>query len=257
MANYEFVGPVVVPAPTVDGNPATKLYVDDQIDIALESAGSAEHTHDAADVITGTFDIGRIPTGSTHDQVSYGDHQHGGFASTTHATTHAVGGADPLTPAAIGAATTGHTHTASPHVHDGADITTGTIAAARLPVGTTAGTVAAGNDTRLSIKPYPPIVLTDQASIIINAALSNHFRVTITAARAFGTPANPTDGQVIILEITNGTASNLSPTFNASWAAGAEFTTSAVVANKTDILQWTYRADKTKWWFVGYQKGYA
>lgn len=254
---YPFVGPVTVPTPTADGHPATKLYVDDQIDAALLSGAGAEHTHDAADIITGTLDIGRVPTGTTHDQVSYGDHSHGGFASTTHATTHAVGGGDPLTPAAIGAATSGHTHSPAAHVHDAADITTGTLAIARIPVGTTAGTVAAGNDTRLTIKPWPPITLVDGASIIINAALSTHYRVTITAARAFGTPLNPTDGQVIILEITNGTASNLSPTFNSSFAAGAEFTTSAIAAAKTDLLQWTYRADKTKWWLVGYQKGYA
>jgi hypothetical protein len=254
---YPFVGPVTVPAPTVDSNPATKLYVDDQIDAALLSAGSAEHTHDAADIITGTLNIGRIPTGSTHDQVSYGDHTHAGFASSTHAATHSIGGTDVVTPAGIGAATASHTHAATVHTHDAADIVSGTLNIARIPTGTTAGTVAAGNDTRLSIKPYPPVAVADAASIIVNAALGNHFRVTVTAARPFGTPLNPTDGQVIIIEITNGTASNINVTFNAAWAAGAEFTTSAITAGKTDLTQWTYRADKSKWWLVGYQKGYS
>lgn len=254
MANYEFVGPVVVPEPTTDTNPATKLYVDDQIDAAL---GAIPTVTDAADIVTGTFDIGRIPTGTTHDQVSYGDHEHAGYASSTHATTHEIGGTDVITPAGIGAATVGHTHSAAAHTHDASDIVSALLAIARIPVGTTAGTVAAGNDPRLSIKPWAPVTLTDQASIIINAAQSTHFRVSLTAARAFGTPLNPTDGQVIILEMTNSTASNLAPTFNSSWAAGAEFTTSAITAGKTDLLQWTYRADKSKWWLVGYQKGYT
>lgn len=253
---YPFVGPVTVPAPTVDNHPATKLYVDDQIDLALEAAGSAEHTHDAADIITGTLDIGRVPTGSTHDQVAYGDHSHAGFASSTHAATHSIGGTDVVTPAGIGAATAGHTHAAAAHTHDAADIASGTLNIARIPTGTTSSTVAIGNDVRLSVKPYPPVTLVDQANIIINAAQSNHFRISVIASRAFGTPINPTDGQVIIIEMSNGTASNINNTFNASWAAGAEFTTSAIAAGKTDLTQWTYRADKSKWWLVGYQKGY-
>jgi len=36
------------------------------------------------------------------------------------------------------------------HVHSGADITTGTVPYARLPVGTSAGTVAAGDDARMT-----------------------------------------------------------------------------------------------------------
>lgn len=37
------------------------------------------------------------------------------------------------------------------HVHSGSDITTGTVATARLNVGTTAGTVAAGDDSRFTV----------------------------------------------------------------------------------------------------------
>jgi hypothetical protein len=39
---------------------------------------------------------------------------------------------------------------ASSHVHAGADVTTGTVAYARLPVGTAASTVAAGDDSRIT-----------------------------------------------------------------------------------------------------------
>lgn len=62
---------------------------------------------------------------------------------TAHASTHASGGTDAVTPAAIGAAATSH-------VHAGTDISTGTVPYARLPVGTAASTIAAGNDSRLS-----------------------------------------------------------------------------------------------------------
>jgi len=61
---------------------------------------------------------------------------------TTHATSHATDGTDAITPGSIGAAAASHAHTAG-------DIMSGTISADRLPVGTTAGTVAAGDDPRL------------------------------------------------------------------------------------------------------------
>jgi len=51
------------------------------------------------------------------------------FAPSAHKTSHATGGSDALTAADIGAAATGHTHAA-------ADITSGTIATARLASGT-------------------------------------------------------------------------------------------------------------------------
>lgn len=74
----------------------------------------------------------------------------GPVAPTAHAPTHATGGTDPLTPDAIGAAPTDHTHSgyaSASHQHPAGDVTSGTLAYARLPVGTTAGTVAAGDHT--------------------------------------------------------------------------------------------------------------
>lgn len=110
----------------------------------------------------------------------------GGFA---HAATHATGGGDEITPASIGAAAASHTHAyssltgtpssftpsahASSHAAAGgdpltlsasqisglasvatsgsaSDLGSGTVPFARLPVGTTSATVAAGNDSRLT-----------------------------------------------------------------------------------------------------------
>jgi hypothetical protein len=63
-------------------------------------------------------------------------------STLAHAASHHTGGSDALTAANIGAAATTHTHAA-------ADITSGTLDVARLPVGTGSTQVAAGNHTHV------------------------------------------------------------------------------------------------------------
>lgn len=69
-----------------------------------------------------------------------GEPVQGPVAPTSHAPTHAAGGADPLSPGAIGAAEAGHTHSAS-------EVSSGTLNLSRLPTGTSGSTVALGNHT--------------------------------------------------------------------------------------------------------------
>jgi len=70
----------------------------------------------------------------------------GGGPPAAHKTTHATGGTDALTAADIGAAATSHTHS-------GADITSGTVAAARL--GTHASTHQTGGSDAIN-----PVIVT-------------------------------------------------------------------------------------------------
>lgn len=136
--------------------------------------------------------------------------------TTAHAARHATGGDDPVSPASIGAA-------AASHVHSGADVTTGTVAYARLPVGQAASTVAAGNDARftdartptahvhagadittgtvaaarLPLVPNPPVALTYAASLTPDATGGNYRVVTATGNPTLNPPTSGTDGQML------------------------------------------------------------
>ncbi len=149
----------------------------DAVSPAAIGAATATHAHAATDTTSGTFALARIPTGTTSSTVALGQHSHaagevtsgtlgyarlpvGTTAGSTvcdggdsrlsnsrtplaHASSHATAGSDAVSPSSIGAAAASHTHAASA-------ITSGTVDVARLPVGTSSSTVAAGNDSRFT-----------------------------------------------------------------------------------------------------------
>jgi hypothetical protein len=71
---------------------------------SLDGKAGLSHVHSTADVTSGTFPIARIPTGTTSTTVALGNDSRLSDARTplSHASTHASGGSDPLTPTAIG-----------------------------------------------------------------------------------------------------------------------------------------------------------
>lgn len=106
----------------------------------------------------------------------------------------------------------------------------------------------------------PTVVnLTDAATIAVNAALGNDFRVTIAGNRILGNPTNPTDGQKVIFQITQGTGGN----FTITWSANYEFglglpqPTLSNTAGLTDLLGFVYNATKAKWLFVAFVAGFS
>ena len=80
-----------------------RYYTESEADNLLGGKANTSHTHAAGDITSGTFAIGRIPTGSTGSTVALGNHDHSGvYAPVSH--THAAG-----------------------------DVTSGTFADARIP----------------------------------------------------------------------------------------------------------------------------
>lgn len=68
----------------------------DIVDLVSDLAGKAasSHAHAAGDTTSGTFNIARIPTGTSSSTVALGNHTHSSAAA--HASTHLADGSDPL-----------------------------------------------------------------------------------------------------------------------------------------------------------------
>ncbi|WP_214327861.1 hypothetical protein [Nonomuraea sediminis] len=227
------------------------------------------HAHAAADIVSGTIAYPRLPVGTTSSTVAAGNDARLSDARTplTHASSHASGGSDPVTPAAIGAAATGHAHTGvydpagtaaaavtahevasdphpqyltgsegnaaySPlgHAHAGADITSGTVAYARLPVGTASSTVAAGNDSRITGALQAASNLSDVASAATartNLAVPPTSRQVIAGAGLTGGGDLTTDRT---LAVSYGSTSGTAAQGNDSRIVGAVQTSRQVLA---------------------------
>lgn len=103
------------------------------------------------------------------------------------------------------------------------------------------------------------VALADAATIAVDASLGNDFRATIDGNRTVGVPANPTDGQKITLQVTQGAAGS----FTLSWSSAFEFSaglpqpTLSTTAGLTDLLGFIYNASKAKWLLVAFVGGFA
>jgi hypothetical protein len=105
----------------------------------------------------------------------------------------------------------------------------------------------------------PAVVnLADAASIAVDASLGNDFRVTIAGNRSMNIPTNPSDGQQIVIQVTQGPGGS----FMLTWASGYEFSadlpqpTLSTNAGQTDLLGFIYNSAKDTWLFAAYVNGF-
>ena len=126
---------------------------------------------------------------------------------------------------------------------------------------TAAPASAAPLDTTVESGAVAPAVvaLADAATIEVDASLGNDFRVTIAGDHAMGTPANPSDGQKITFQVTQGTGGP----FTLSWSSGYQFSvglpqpTLSTTAGDTDLLCFIYNAAKGTWLFAVFVSGFT
>ena len=106
----------------------------------------------------------------------------------------------------------------------------------------------------------PAVVsLTDAATIAVDASLGNDFRVTIGGNRSMANPANPTDGQQIIFQVTQGGAGSAAITWGSSYefSTGLPQPTLSTAAGQTDLLGFVYNARKSSWLLAAFVNGFS
>jgi hypothetical protein len=103
------------------------------------------------------------------------------------------------------------------------------------------------------------VTLTDAATIAVDASAGDDFRVTIAASRTMGNPSNPTNGQQIIFQITQGGAGSCSIT----WASDYEFSAGlpqpslSTGVGQTDLLGFIYNQAKGTWLLAAFVNGFG
>ncbi len=143
--------------------------------------------------------------------------------------------------------------------------------AAYRDIGTTIGTVAAGDDSRIigalqtdggvmnGAFATTPVTLTDSTTISTDATQGNHFRVTITGDNhTLAAPTGGQDGQKIIYEIIqDGSGSHgmyFSAVFDFGYIGAPDL--SLEPANKHSYLGCVYNSALGKWHVIAISKGY-
>jgi hypothetical protein len=98
--------------------------------------------------------------------------------------------------------------------------------------------------------------LTDGATIAVNAALGNDFRVTLAGNRTLANPTNPANGQRVIFQVTQDATGSRTLTYGSAYDFGtAGAPTLTTTAAKTDLLKFVYNATAAKWFYEGSNLG--
>ena len=103
------------------------------------------------------------------------------------------------------------------------------------------------------------VVLTDAATILLDASQGNDFRVTLGAGRTLGNPANPTDGQKIVVQVTQGSGGSFTLSYGSSYefSTGLPQPTLSTTAGDTDLLAFVYNAQLGKWLLAAFVAGFS
>ncbi len=103
-----------------------------------------------------------------------------------------------------------------------------------------------------------PIALTDAATIATDAALGNHFKVTLGGNRTLGNPTNPFSGQYATWELIQDGTGGRTITLGSDFALGTDISsvTLTLTASKRDFLTAVYNGVTSKWYVIDFKKGY-
>lgn len=140
----------------------------------------------------------------------------------------------------------------------GAVSTTGNLSASGT-FGVTGNATASGTLAVTKAVTSGVFTLTDSSTITVDASKGNTFRLTLTASgHTMGTPSNPTDGQMVIFEITQGASA-----YTLSWSSAYLFSTAlpaptiTATASYVDVIGVKYASSAAKWRCLAISQGYS
>ncbi|HET9144162.1 hypothetical protein [Actinophytocola sp.] len=241
--------PIVDSPDDIGAAPAGDYATNTALTTGLAGKSDTGHTHPISGVtgLQAALD-GKQATGdyATNTALTNGL---AGKANTVH--THSISNVTGLQTALDGKAAVAHTHA----VADTTGLQAALDAKAPLASPTFTGTVTAPRFVT------PPVVLADAATIATDAALGNHFRVTLAGNRTLGAPTNPTDGQKALWELVQDATGNRTlalDTGAAGFAFGTDITsiTLSTAAGKRDFLGAVYSAALNRWLVLAFAKGF-
>lgn len=123
----------------------------------------------------------------------------------------------------------------------------------------TTGAVTIGGAFTATVAVPTVVALTDAATIAVNAAAGNDQRVTIAGNRTLGNPTNPTDGQRVVFQVTQGAGAPWTLSYGTAYefSAAVPQPTLSGGAGRTDLLGFIYNATKGTWLLVAFVPGFA
>lgn len=109
-----------------------------------------------------------------------------------------------------------------------------------------------------SLAQTPATITLSAATIATNAALANHFRMTLdgNCPCTLSNPTNPVNGERILWEIIQDNAGSRSLTLDTKFNPGAFTVTLTATGNKRDFLEAVYNSTADKWYVINFVKGY-
>jgi hypothetical protein len=102
------------------------------------------------------------------------------------------------------------------------------------------------------------VALADAPTIAVDASLGKDFRVTIARNRTMGNPSNPSDGQQMIFQITQGARGSCTITWDSAYEFSTELPqpTLSTRAGQTDLLGFIYNEASGRWLLAAFVNGF-
>jgi hypothetical protein len=125
--------------------------------------------------------------------------------------------------------------------------------------GVAASRASASCDTADHRAVAPAVVaLTDAPTIAVDASLGKDFRVTIASNRTMGNPSNPSDGQQMIFQITQGARGSCTITWGNAYefSRGLPQPTLSTTPGQTDLLGFIYNEVSGRWLLAAFVNGF-